>query len=80
MVMTKHATFITDPTFIISNVVMPEGSNAIALGGVDTGNMKEKEVTSVGGNIKYNGLLSPLQHKGAMIGSKILAEATLEDT
>ena len=48
MVMTKHAIFITDPTFIISIVVMPEGSNAIALGGVDTGNMKEKEVTSVG--------------------------------
>ena len=53
----------------------------MAFGGVETGNMKEKEVTKVGGSIISNGLMDwDSQTNGAIIGSKILAEATLEAT
>ena len=79
--MTKHKIFIGAPTFIISKGVILEGSYAMAFGGVDTGNMKEKEVVKVGGNINNKGLIDCDTHtKGVMIGNNMLAVALLEAT
>lgn len=76
----RQIMFMTKPTFIISTVFMPEGSNAMAFGGVDTGNMNANDVINVGGNIMVKGFTCVVQLSCAMMGSKMAAEATLEAT
>lgn len=76
----KQTTFMTAPTLNMSIVRRPLGSKAIALGGVETGSIKEKEVTSVVGNIKSKGLVFVVRANSAMIGMRMEAEAELEAT
>ena len=72
--------FIKAPTFIISTVFIPDGSNAIAFGGVETGKMNAKEVISVGVSISSNGFVSVPLANSARIGISIEADAVFEAT
>ena len=75
-----HKTFIKVPTFIKSTTRNPEDSKTMALGGVDTGNMKEKEQDKAAGSINNIGLTRELSPKSFIIGKTIEAEAVLEAT
>ena len=68
------------PTLIMSTVLRPEGSKAMALGGVETGKTKAKEVTRVGAIIRSKGFVSVPRANSAKMGMRIEAEAVFEAT
>ena len=61
-------TFMIVPTFIKSTTRNPEDSKTMALGGVDTGSMNEKEQDKAAGSINNIGLTCELMPKSFMIG------------
>ena len=75
-----HNTFMNVPTFIKSTTRNPEDSKTMALGGVDTGSMKENEHERAAGSINNIGLTCELRPKSFMIGKTMEAEAVLEAT
>ena len=71
---------MTNPTLIMSTVLIPEGPKAMALGGDETGIMKAKEVTKVEGSISSNGLVVVPRANSAKMGMRMEADATFEAT
>ena len=79
-VMQSATRFITHPTLTMSAEFILAASKAMALGAVDTGNMKVKEQAIVAGMISSSGLTHRDAASWIMMGRNMLADATLAAT